>query len=96
MIGTRVASFRVDQAQYVGASRYHHYMQDVAYRKECAVRSGVEATVSELTRVHGARRSRHRKPTRTRLQMIFATLACNVKRFIRYAQNWACPELEMA
>jgi len=95
-IGTRVASFRVDEAQYAGAVRHHHYMHDEAYRKECSIRSGVEATVSELTRAHGARRSRHRKPTRTRLQMIFAALACNVKRFIRYVLNCACPRPEMA
>ena len=94
-IGTRLASFRVDDAQYVGASRHHRYMQNQRYRKECAVRAGVEATISELTRAHGARRSRHRKPTRTLLQMIFAVMACNVKRFIRYAQTCACPELEM-
>ena len=95
-IGTRVASFRVDEAQYAGASRHHHYMHDEAYRKECSIRAGVEATVSELTRAHGARRSRHRKPTRTRLQMIFAALACNVKRFIRYVLKCACPQPEMA
>ena len=91
-VGTRVASFRVDEAQYAGALRHHRYMQDEGYRKQCAVRAGVEATVSELTRAHGARRSRHRKPARTQLQMIFAALACNVKRFIRYTQQCACPE----
>ena len=71
-------------------------MADKGYRKECAVRAGAEATVSELTRAHGARKSRHRKAARTGLQIIFAGMACNVKRFIRYTQQGACPELETA
>ena len=59
------------------------------------VRAGVEATVSELTRAHGARASRHRKAVRTRLQIIFAAMACNVKRFIRYSRQCICPALDM-
>ena len=94
-IGKLVATFRVRQAQYVGARRHHLYMEDEKYRKQCAVRAGVEATVSELTRAHGARASRHRKAVRTRLQIIFAAMACNVKRFIRYSQQCTCPALEM-
>ena len=53
-----------------------------------AVRAGVEATVSELTRAHGMRKSRHRKNKRTRLQLIFAVIACNVKRFIRHGEKY--------
>ncbi len=94
-IGKLVATFRVSKAQYVGARRYHLYMQDGPYRKQCAVRAGVEATVSELTRAHGARASRHRKAVRTRLQIIFAAMACNVKRFIRYSRQCACPALDL-
>ena len=64
-------------------------MSDEQYRKECTTRAGVEATVSELTRSHGVRRSRHRERKRTRLQLIFAALACNVKRFIRHVDQYA-------
>jgi len=71
-------------------------MEDPEYRKECAVRAGAEATVSELTRAHGARKSRHRGAVRTHLQITFAAIACNVKRFIRHAQQCACPALETA
>ncbi len=46
--------------------------------------AGAEATVSEMVRAHGMRRSRHRTEGRTRLQLIFAAIACNVKRFIRH------------
>ena len=95
-IGKGVATLRIDAAQYVGAQRHHQYMEDTEYRKECAVRAGAEATVSELTRAHGARKSRHRKAARTQLQILFAATACNVKRFIRYAQQCACPQVEMA
>jgi len=95
-IGKRVATFTVDKAQYVGAVRHHKYMSNKQYRKECAVRAGVEATVSELTRTHGMRKSRHRKSNRTRLQLIFAALACNVKRFIRHGEKYGYLEPEFA
>jgi hypothetical protein len=88
-IGKRIATDNVDQAEYVGAVRHHQYMGDGAYRKECAIRAGVEATVSELTRAHGLRKSRHRQRSRTKLQLIFGALACNVKRFIRYGEQYA-------
>lgn len=83
-IGHRVATFKVSKAEYVGAIRHHQYMGNNEYRKECAIRAGAEAMVSELTRAHTMRKSRHKKRSRTRLQLIFATLACNVKRFIRH------------
>lgn len=88
-IGQDSATFTVDETQYVGAHRHHDYMSDSQYRKECAIRAGAEATVSELTRAHGVRKSRHRERNRTRLQLIFAALACNVKRFIRHGEQYA-------
>jgi hypothetical protein len=88
-IGKRVATYTVDEAEYVGAVRHHKYMSDVEYRKECAIRAGAEASVSELTRAHGMRKSRHRKQSRTRLQLIFGALACNVKRFIQHGEQYA-------
>jgi len=88
-IGTRVATYTVDEAEVAGAARHHRYMSDEAYRTECAVRAGAEAMVSELTRTHGMRTSRHRTQKRTRLQLIFAALACNVKRFIRHGEQYA-------
>jgi len=87
-IGKRTATFTVDEAQHVGAVRHHKYMSDKQYRKECAVRAGVEAAVSELTRAHSMRKSRHRKNERTKLQLIFAAISCNVKRFIRHGDKY--------
>jgi len=87
-IGKRVATYTVDEAEYIGSMRHHKYMGNKEYRKECATRAGAEAMVSEITRAHGMRKSRHRKRTRTKLQLIFAALACNVKRFLRHGQNY--------
>jgi hypothetical protein len=88
-IGKRVATYTVSESEYSGAVRHHEYMSDPAYRKQCAIRAGVEASVSELTRGYGMRKSRHRKRSRTKLQLIFAALACNVQRFIRYGEKCA-------
>lgn len=86
-IGVNVATFNVDEANYVGAARHHEYMGNTEYRRECGTRAGAEATVSELVRAHGMRKSRHRNKGDTWLQMLFAAIACNIKRFIRHAQT---------
>jgi transposase len=86
-IGVRTATLNIDEAAYRGAERHQRYMKDQDYRKQCATRAGAEGMVSEITRGHGARKSRHRSESRTRLQLIFAVLACNVKRFIRHGVN---------
>ncbi len=95
-VGKRVATYNVDEAEYVGAIRHHQYMSNQHYRKQCAIRAGAEATVSELTRAHGLRKSRHREMSRTKLQLIFGALACNVKRFIRHGEQYAYLELKLA
>lgn len=87
-IGKRAAAFTIDETGYTGAARHHKYMNDKEYRKECATRAGAEGTVSELTRAHGVRKSRHKDSNRTGLQLIFAAIACNVKRFIRHGQQY--------
>jgi hypothetical protein len=71
-------------------------MGDKEYRKECGIRAGAEAMVSELVRTHGVRKSRHRIDSRTELQLIFAAIACNVKRFIRHGVKYGYLEPKMA
>lgn len=71
-------------------------MSDTGYRKQCAIRAGVEEAASELTRAHYAGRSRYRKLKHTKLQLIFAVLACNVKRFIRHGEQYTYEELNPA
>ena len=95
-VGKKVATLHINQASYVGASRHHKYMNDSDYRKECSTRAGAEGMVSELVRKHGLRKSRHKTETRTKLQMIFGALACNVKRFLRHSFNSAHLEPETA
>lgn len=94
-IGKRVTTYTVSEEEYIGASRHHKYMEDSDYRKECAIRAGAESLVSELTRAHGMRKSRHRERQRTRLQLIFAALACNVKRFIAHRDNYGYLQPEL-
>ena len=95
-VGKRMATYHVDEAEYVGAVRHHQYMSNRDYRQACAIRAGAEATVSELTRAHGLRKSRHRHRSRTKLQLIFGALACNVKRFIRHGEQYVYLELKPA
>ena len=83
-MGKRVSTLNIDEKSHAGAERHHKYMEDSNYRKECAIRAGAESMVSEIVRGHGIRKSRHRSEFRTRLQLIFAAIACNTKRFIRH------------
>ncbi len=48
-----------------------------------AIRSGIEATNSELKRGHGMRKLRVRRESRVRLAVYFKALACNLKRALR-------------
>ena len=90
-IGARVSTLTIDEEQYAGAERHHKYMGDADYRKKCGIRAGAEGLVNEVANSHGARKSRHRTEGRSRLQLIFASIACNVKRYLKHkvqcAQN---------
>jgi hypothetical protein len=87
-IGVHIATLNVDEAQYAGATRHHKYMGDTEYRKECGIRAGAESLVNEIANSHNGRKSRHRNEKGSRLQLIFAVMSCNVKRFIRCRQNY--------
>ena len=88
-IGVRTATLNVDEAQYAGAARHHEYMGNAEYRKECGIRAGAESLMNEIANAHDGRQSRHRNEKGSRLQLVFAGISCNVKRFIRYSQNCA-------
>jgi len=83
-IGKRVSTLSISEAQHAGAVRHHRYMEDPDYRKECAVRSGAESLVNEVANTHGARQSKHKKEERSRLQLLFSAISCNVKRYINH------------
>ncbi len=86
-IGVHKATLNVDEAQYAGATRHHEYMGNKEYRKECGIRAGAESLVNEIANAHDGRQSRHRNEKGSRLQLIFAGISCNVKRFVRFTQN---------
>lgn len=88
-IGVHKATLNVDEAQYAGATRHHEYMSNKEYRKECGIRAGAESLVNEIANAHDGRQSRHRNEKGSRLQLIFAGISCNVKRFMRFTQNSA-------
>ena len=85
--GATISTLTINEAQYAGAQRHHKYMKDTEYRKECGVRAGAESLVNEVANKHGARKSRHRTEKRSRLQIIFAAIACNTKRYLNQAAD---------
>lgn len=53
------------------------------FKERMKRRPAVEGTISELTRAHGARRSRYRGLNKVRLQALFTGAAANLKRLTR-------------
>jgi IS5 family transposase len=53
------------------------------FKERLKARAGVEGTISECTRCHGARRARYRGKGKVRLQALFTAAAVNVKRLAR-------------
>ncbi len=94
-IGVKVSTLTISEEQYAGAARHQQYMEDSEYRQECGIRAGAESLVNEVANGHGTRRSRHKTEKRSRLQLIFASIGCNVKRFIRYQVNCVQNQPEM-
>lgn len=82
--GKRISTLTVTEEQYAGAARHHKYMGNTEYRKECGIRAGAESLVNEIAHGHGTRKSRHRSEEGSRLQLLFAAISCNVKRYIRH------------
>lgn len=86
-IGVKVSTLNFGEAQYADAERHQKYMGSSEYRKECGVRAGAESLVNEVANKHGARKSRHRTEEKSKLQIIFAALACNIKRYLNYTMD---------
>jgi len=86
-VGVIVSTLKIEEQQYAGAVRHHQYLSDTDYRKECGIRAGAESLVNEIANGHGARKSGHRTENLSKLQIIFASIGCNVKRFIRHQVN---------
>ncbi|MBI5366851.1 MAG: transposase, partial [Planctomycetes bacterium] len=61
------------------------------FKQRYAPRAGIEATNSELKRVHGLRKLRVRGGQRVRLAVYFKALGCNLKRALRRWQAILMP-----
>lgn len=64
-------------------SKRRAQQETASFRNEMKRRPAVEGTISELVRVHGARRARYRGLDRARLQALFIAAATNLKRAAR-------------
>jgi len=95
-IGVRVSTLTIDEEQYTGAERHHKYMSDSDYRKRCGIRAGAESLVNEVANSHGARKYRHKSERLSKLQLIFGSIACNVKRYLRYKAECAQNQPKLA
>jgi transposase len=54
-----------------------------AFRDKLKTRAGIEATLSELVRVHGLRRHRYRGEAKRHFEHLLKAAACNLKRLAR-------------
>jgi hypothetical protein len=61
--------------------------QDLEWKQRYRLRSGIEATNSELKRAHGLGRLRVRRLPRVRLAVAAKVMACNVKRWLRSVEG---------
>ena len=78
----RSHAYRLDMAAELVARDDRWAEQDTeAWRSKYRIRSGVEATMSELKRGHGMGRLRVRRMVRVRMQIAFKVIACNLKRW---------------
>ncbi len=86
----RSSEFRIDIAPALVArdARWEEQKTE-AFRREYAIRSGVEASMSELKRAHGLGRLRVRGKPRVTLAVALKVTACNIKRWLR--QDTAVP-----
>jgi transposase len=72
--------------------------QTPTFRQKLTTRAGIEATLSELVRVHGLRRHRYRGDTKRHVEHLLKAAACNLKRLARAlaARQAAAPAPAMA
>jgi hypothetical protein len=57
--------------------------QTPAFRARLKTRAGIEATLSELVRVHGLRHHRYRGDAKRHFEHLLKAAACNLKRLAR-------------
>ena len=92
---------RSGRSLHVGA--YHDLVvaqrrlaQTASGRRELRRRAGIEATLSELVRVHGLRRHRYRGAAKRQAENLWKGAACNLKRLLRALLRPAEPPAPLA
>lgn len=89
---SRSKAYRLDLApELIARDERWSEQQSDEWRAKYRIRSGVEATMSELKRGHGLGRLRVRRTKRVRLQVALKVTACNLKRWWRAARRIARP-----
>jgi transposase len=73
--------------RHLAISRHHTLIQarrqeadTTAFQQDMHTRAGIEGTISEVVRAHGARRARYRGLPKNQLQALFTATATNLKR----------------
>jgi hypothetical protein len=87
----RVVSFRPCE---VATARRRIEQETPAFKERHKIRSGIEATNSELKRCHGFRKLRVRGRPRVELSVRLKTLALNLKRYTAYLVQVASTEFD--
>ena len=84
--------------RHLSVSRHHVRLQarrkeaeTPAFRQEMHIRAGIEGSISEMVRAHGARRARYRGKAKNQLQAFFTATAANLKRLARLLHSAFAP-----
>ena len=84
----RTGSYHLDiGANLIARDRALVAQRTLSWRQKYKIRSGVEATMSELKRGHGMGRLRVRRLKRVRAAVALKIIGCNVKRWLRACAN---------
>jgi transposase len=75
------------QAEHEAIQARRQYQQTETFRKEYAIRAGVEGVISQATNAFEMRRSRYRGLAKTHFQHLATATAINLKRAIAWFQG---------
>jgi hypothetical protein len=88
--GVRVLQLGLDE---IAVAQRRQEQKTAGFKERHKIRSGIEATNSELKRRHGLGKLRVRGRARVNLAVRMKALALNIKRFVRHFANAASPKV---
>ena len=81
-----VGNFRLEiRPELVLRDQMHANQQTTEWKNQYSIRSGIEATMSELKRSHGMGKLRVRRAPKVRFAVACKVIACNIKRWAKAA-----------